>query len=69
VVERQNKAVSLIIRANCYHEPMDNQDHLQTHLDLCQAVLERLKREGTWPWSDSQISEDLVESKGNVNDA
>lgn len=48
---------------------MTNDEHLQAHLDLCQAMLERMKREGSWPWPDSQNSEDLVESEGNANDA
>lgn len=48
---------------------MKRDPHLQAHLDLCQSVFERMKRDGSWPWPDSQFSGDLVESEGNVKDA
>lgn len=47
---------------------MTYDEHLQAHLDLCQAVFERMKRDGLWPCPDSQNPEDLIESEGNAND-
>lgn len=42
---------------------MKDDEFLDTYLELCKSVFERMEREGSWPWSDSQKSEDLVESK------
>lgn len=39
--------------------------HLQRYLAICQAIYERMERDGTWPWKDSPKSEDLVESGDN----
>lgn len=47
---------------------MKHDEHLEKHLELCQAVYEHLKKTGQWPWPDSQNSEDLVESKDTNND-
>ncbi len=35
---------------------------LDDYLRLCQEVYLTMKKQGTWPWPDSQISEDLLES-------
>ena len=40
---------------------------LEAYLELCQRLYERMLRDGTWPWRDSQNSEDLVESE-DTND-
>ena len=50
-----------------YHGGMKHDEHLEKHLELCQAVYEHLKKTGQWPWPDSQISEDLIESE-DAND-
>ena len=47
---------------------MDKNEHLEKHLELCQSVYEHLKRTGQWPWSDSQNSEDLLESEDIMKD-
>ena len=50
---------------------MDNNDHLQRHLELCRRIYLRMLAEGSWPWReppDSPNSEDLVESKGQNDD-
>ena len=41
-------------------EEMD--PRLEAHLKLCHEIYLRMRAEGTWPWADSQFSEDLVES-------
>lgn len=41
---------------------MDDDERLEQFIALCQRIYERMEREGTWPWSDSQESEDSVES-------
>lgn len=46
---------------------MTHDEHLQEHLAICKAVAEHLNRTGKWPWADSQISEDLVESEDKEN--
>jgi len=35
---------------------------VQRHLDHCQRVYNQMKQDGTWPWKDSTLLEDLVES-------
>lgn len=47
---------------------MENNDLLERHLDLCKRVFEEMMRDGSWPWRDSQNSEDLVESEDNHDD-
>ena len=42
---------------------MNDDNFLDTYLELCKSIFERMEREGSWPWSDSQKSEDLIESK------
>lgn len=44
---------------------MKYDDHLLEHLELCKSVYEHLKKEGNWPWADSQNSGNLVESEDN----
>lgn len=44
---------------------MTDDERLQRHFELCQKVYLRMKSEGTWPWSDSLNSEDLIESEDN----
>lgn len=47
---------------------MDKDDHLQQHLELCKRIYLRMLEDGTWPWRDSQIPEDMVESEDPEND-
>lgn len=42
---------------------MNDDEFLDAYLELCKSIYERMEREGSWPWSDSQNSENLVESK------
>lgn len=54
------------------HTRMTKDEHLERHLKLCQRVYERMKRDGTWLWSDeaeSPNAEGVVESEGNTNNA
>ena len=52
-------------------EPRDNaamthDEHLEEFLAICQAVFERMRREGTWPWpEDSTNPEDVINSGDN----
>lgn len=46
----------------------NNKDYLERYLALCQRIYERMEREGSWPWSDSPNSENLVESEDNQPD-
>ena len=51
---------------------MNKDEHLKRHLDLCQQVYERMKREGTWPWpelSDSPNFGDVVDLRDTNDDA
>lgn len=47
---------------------MNEDEHIQRHLEICQRVYERLVAEGKWLWPDSQNSEDLVESDDTNSD-
>ncbi len=50
---------------------MDNDEHLERHLELCRRVYLRMLAEGTLPWraeQDSQNSPDVVESEDTTND-
>ena len=47
---------------------MDNHDHLKQHFELCQRIYLRMLADGSWPWADSQKSENLVDSDGDPND-
>lgn len=42
---------------------MNDDEFLDEYLELCKSIYERMEREGSWPWLDSQNSENLVESK------
>lgn len=45
---------------------MTHDEHLEEFLAICQAVFERMRREGAWPWpDDSTNSEDVIDSGGN----
>ena len=48
-----------------YTGGMDNQERLERYLELCKRIYERMRRDGTWPWADSQDSGGVVESEGN----
>jgi hypothetical protein len=48
------------------HVPMTHNEHLEEFLAICQAMFERMRREGTWPWpDDSTPSQDMVDSSNN----
>ena len=48
---------------------MEPSPELEAYLELCKRIYERMAREGTWPWtSDSQNSEDLVDSADSQNE-
>ena len=55
---------------------MQNQENhippeLERYLALCKRVYERMEREGSWPWGqsdDSTLSGDLVESEDIKSD-
>ena len=47
---------------------MDNDERLERYLELCRRIYERMRRDGTWPWADSQESGGVVESEDNPND-
>ena len=44
---------------------MDNHDkRLEQYLELCRRIYERMKRDGTWPWTtDSTKTNGAVESE------
>ena len=46
----------------------DEEKFLETYLELCKRIFERMEREGSWPWADSQNSENLVESDETEKD-
>ena len=44
-------------------------EHLEEFLAICQAVFERMRREGNWPWpDDSTDGEDVIESESPENE-
>ena len=45
---------------------MNKDEHLERHLEICKQIYLQMLEAGTWPWQDSQKSEDLVESGGNI---
>ena len=47
---------------------MDEDKHLERYLRLCQRIYERMEAEGSWPWADSQKSEDLIDSDDSTDD-
>jgi len=46
---------------------MTHDEHLEQHLEICKSIFEKMQREGSWPWLDSQNSENLVESEDNTD--
>ena len=62
---------SFVKTCHAYNSFMDNTPHhklspeLERYLALCKRIYERMEREGTWPWKDSTLSADLVESDDN----
>ena len=43
---------------------MDNDERLDRYLELCRRIYERMKRDGTWPWTtDSTKANGAVESE------
>jgi len=47
---------------------MDKDQHLDEYLEICKRIFEDMQRDGSWPWGDSPISVDLLESKDISND-
>lgn len=49
---------------------MKHPDLLNEYLAICKAIYERMERERTWPWAetDSTESQDLIESESIQND-
>ena len=45
---------------------MEHDQQLDQFIELCKRIYARMEREGSWPWTDSQNSEDLVESEDNL---
>lgn len=56
-----------------HEQPEPLPPELERYLALCKRVVERMKRDGKWPWKDkpdrpdSQESSDMVESDDNPN--
>jgi len=47
---------------------MDEDKFLEEYFEICKRIWEDMEASGTWPWeTDSQKSEDLVESEDNPN--
>lgn len=52
---------------------MERQPHhitdkrLLQYLETCLRMYQRMKRDNTWPWRDSTLSKDLVESDDSQN--
>lgn len=45
---------------------MTHDEHLEEFLAICQAMFERMQRDGTWPWrEDSTNSSDVIDSEHN----
>lgn len=51
-----------------YDRHRDEHDELDRFLTLCLGIYERMEREGSWPWGDSQEFGDVVESDSNKSD-
>ena len=47
-------------------EPID--PRLEAYLALCQRIVERLHREGTWPWPDEIGDQEDVTAREAKND-
>ena len=51
---------------------MNQDDHLEQHLELCKQIYLRMRADGSWPWRDDLDSTDpgdMVESEDNDRDA
>ena len=46
----------------------NDQEKLDRFLTLCLGIYERMEREGSWPWGDSQELGDVVESDSKKSD-
>lgn len=47
---------------------MNHDQHLEEFLAICQAVFERMRRDGTWLWpEDSTNPENVIDSESNQN--
>ena len=42
---------------------MTEDENIKNHLEICKAIYLRMLADGSWPWRDSQASEDVVESE------
>jgi len=47
---------------------MTEDERIERHLEICQRVYERLVAEGKWLWSDSQKTEDVIDSEDHKTD-
>jgi len=47
---------------------MKGDEFLEEYLEICKSIYERMERDGSWPWSDSQNTENLIESKKDEKD-
>ena len=47
---------------------MTDDKRLTQYLELCKRIYERMERDGSWPWPDSQESDDVVDSENNPTD-
>jgi hypothetical protein len=45
-----------------------NDEQFERYLELCRRIFERMRRDDSWPWRDSQESDDVVDSEDNPND-
>jgi len=43
--------------------PMDKDQHLERHIEICKRIFEDMQRDGSWPWADSPNPENLLESE------
>lgn len=50
-----------------YNQAMMNEEQFLEYLDLCEAIADRMQRDGLWPWQDSTNPDDLVDSPHNPN--
>ena len=42
---------------------MELEKHVEEYINLCKHIYESFERRGSWPWDDSTLSEDLVDSE------
>jgi hypothetical protein len=48
--------------------PMNREQHLKEHLEICKRIFEDMQRDGSWPWTDSPNPENLLESENSPDD-